>query len=298
VIIRRATPDDLPVILEFRNERAAWLGQLGSDQWQVGITNDEFERRVHQSIEDGHTWMAVDTAGKAVGTIAIDQWSNPGLWSDEELADAMIIHRMITPTSVAGQGIGRALLRQAVRIALQNGKRWLRLDAWTTNEGLHQYYEQAGFRHVRTADYPTTSTALFEREAALPLPSSFRRRYDDGSGSLGQDSQGNTIASGWTSVNGLKLRDPRAGLTDFTITSGTEWRLWSEDGSWWAAPPGHGGKVCSYPRDLMATTARVVEWPDQLSLNTEVEYVIRQPETSDIVELVVAPPATPERTRT
>jgi GNAT superfamily N-acetyltransferase len=290
-------PDDLPTILKFRSERAAWLGQLGSDQWQVGITNDEFERRVRQSIEDGHTWMAVDDAGKAVGTIAIDEWSNPGLWSDEELTSAMIIHRMITPRSVAGQGVGRALLRQADQIALQNGKRWLRLDAWTTNEGLHQYYEQAGFRHVRTADYPTTSTALFEREATLPLPSSLRHRLDDGSGNFGQDGHGNTLTGSWYSVDGLMLRSPAIGLANLTIAPGSQWRLWSQDGNWWAAPPGHAGRECSFPRDLVATTAQVVAWPDQFPLSTEHEYVIRQPKDSDVVELAVAPPTAQEQPR-
>ena len=37
---------------------------------------------------------------------------------------------------------------------------------WTDNVGLHRYYEQRGFRHVRTldlSDYP--SGALFQRRA-------------------------------------------------------------------------------------------------------------------------------------
>ena len=41
-----------------------------------------------------------------------------------------------------------------------------RIDVWTDNIGLHRYYENRGFKHVRTldlADYP--SGALFQRPA-------------------------------------------------------------------------------------------------------------------------------------
>jgi hypothetical protein len=37
----------------------------------------------------------------------------PGLWSQAELADAMIVHRVITRRSAAGQGIGEVLLAYA-----------------------------------------------------------------------------------------------------------------------------------------------------------------------------------------
>jgi ribosomal protein S18 acetylase RimI-like enzyme len=50
--------------------------------------------------------------------------------------------------------------------AAADGAKWLRLDAWTTNEALHAYYQRQGFQHVRTIvrpDYP--SGALFQRAA-------------------------------------------------------------------------------------------------------------------------------------
>jgi GNAT superfamily N-acetyltransferase len=172
VIIHRATIEDLPTIVELRRERAAWLADLGSDQWSVGLTEQGFQQRVQNSIRAGQTWMAVAKDSRVLGTIAIDQWTNPGLWSPTELADAAIVHRMITARFAAGQGIGEALLAHADRIAIEAGRRWVRLDAWTSNHDLHHYYEHAGFRHVRTVTgHPSRSTALFEREVSLPLPS-------------------------------------------------------------------------------------------------------------------------------
>lgn len=161
--IRQARASDTDSIVALRAEASRWLASIGSDQWSsASIDLEEFRRRVESSIAAGETWVAVDDEDVVVGTIAIDEHANPGLWTAEELADALIIHRMIR-SARAPHGTGRLLLQQAIRVARRAGRRWLRLDAWTTNTDLHQYYESAGFRHVRTVeDHHTYSAALFE----------------------------------------------------------------------------------------------------------------------------------------
>lgn len=168
MIIRRAVAEDVPTIVELRERRAAWLASLGSDQWQeTGLDRGTFERRVRDSIADGETWMATDDNGAVLGTACGDQRANPGLWTEEELRTALIIHRMISYPDAAGNGIGGRLLDHLGEVAEQRGLGWLRLDAWTTNTDLHAYYEHLGFRLVRIVpDYTTRSAALFERPAA------------------------------------------------------------------------------------------------------------------------------------
>ncbi len=46
--------------------------------------------------------------------------------------------------------------------AFDAGLTWLRLDAWTTNPRLHDYYLGAGFQHVRTIE-SRVSGACFQR---------------------------------------------------------------------------------------------------------------------------------------
>lgn len=170
--IRTATPDDVDLIATWRAEAAAWIGDLGFDQWSdAGIDDVEFRRRVSESICAGETWMAVDNE-TPVGTIAVDEHSDPGLWTSEELEHAVIAHRMIVPRWASGRGIGHVLVSQAERVAEQRGRMFIRLDAWTTNPALHQYYRRLGFRHVRTVpDAPTPSAALFERRVySVPMP--------------------------------------------------------------------------------------------------------------------------------
>lgn len=162
--VEQAQLRDLGIIWMLRSERADWIAELGSDQWSdAGLDQDEFLDRVRASIEAGETWVALNR-GELLGTIALDQWATPGLWSAEELSEALIVHRMITSRTAAGLGIGAALLRHAERIAAIQGLGWIRLDAWTSNHALHQYYERQGFRHVRTeAAHGSPSAALFER---------------------------------------------------------------------------------------------------------------------------------------
>jgi GNAT superfamily N-acetyltransferase len=165
VRIRKAVIDDLPTILRWRTEAAAWLHMRGSDQWSdSGLSRNAFIDRVTDSIRAGETWIAEDDDGTPVGTIAVDLSPDPGLWSEEELENAFVVHRMITDRSAVGRGVGARLLDHVEHLARRAGRKMLILDAWSTNRGLHAYYESQGFRHVRTVpDHHTPSATLFER---------------------------------------------------------------------------------------------------------------------------------------
>src|SRR5699024_3439855 len=114
--IVQAQPRDVGAIWNLRNERAQWLSTLGSDQWsQAGLDRDAFINRVHASIKAGETWVWLED-GAVLGTIALDQWADPGLWSAEEREVSLIVHRMMTTRAAAGRGIGTALLQHAEQV--------------------------------------------------------------------------------------------------------------------------------------------------------------------------------------
>jgi GNAT superfamily N-acetyltransferase len=175
VIIELARPDDLIHILAMRAEAAAWLEALGTDQWSKPFPDEETQTgRLLAGIDAGETWMVRDGA-ETVGTITVNDFANPLLWSKDECSEvARYVHKMTVRRSHSGRGLGAILLDWAGDRAASEGAKWLRLDAWTTNRSLHAYYERQGFQHVRTvvrADYP--SGALFQRPALhvedLPL---------------------------------------------------------------------------------------------------------------------------------
>ena len=80
----------------------------------------------------------------------------------------MFVHRLITSRKYARLGLGAELIDWAgLRGGREYGAKWIRIDVWSTNTGLHDYYISKGFRPCGTCadpDYP--SGALFEKPVA------------------------------------------------------------------------------------------------------------------------------------
>ena len=72
---------------------------------------------------------------------------------------------MIVRRAAAGSGIGAFILDWAANRAAKLGRKWIRLDAWRSNQALQTYYKRQGFTHVRTVTLPSRkSGVLFQRE--------------------------------------------------------------------------------------------------------------------------------------
>jgi GNAT superfamily N-acetyltransferase len=146
VRIANAVPADLPKLLAFREEAAAWLGELGTDQWRRPYPAD----RLLATIDAGVVFMVRDGEATAA-TITLTPEAEDGLWSDAELSEpSMFVNKLTVARTHAGQDLGGRLLDWAGDRAYRSGAVWLRLDAWTTNEPLQRYYLRHGFEHVRT----------------------------------------------------------------------------------------------------------------------------------------------------
>ncbi|MEU3000766.1 MULTISPECIES: GNAT family N-acetyltransferase [unclassified Streptomyces] len=146
MIIERATADDLDVLLAFRQEAASWLTALGSDQWRRPYPAD----RLLGTIEAEVVFMVRDGSTTAA-TITLTPDAEEGLWSSQELhEESRFVNKLTVARAYAGQDLGGRLLDWAGDLAYRSGAKWLRLDAWTTNKQLQNYYLRHGFEHVRT----------------------------------------------------------------------------------------------------------------------------------------------------
>ncbi|MFJ7000589.1 GNAT family N-acetyltransferase [Streptomyces albidoflavus] len=144
--VELATPADLSTLLAFREEAAAWISRTGSDQWSRPYPSE----RLLATIENRMVFMVRDGATTAA-TITLSSEAEEGLWTPEELREpSVFVTKLTTARTHAGADLGGRLLDWAGDRAFRQGAHWLRLDAWTTNEPLHRYYLQHGFRHVRT----------------------------------------------------------------------------------------------------------------------------------------------------
>ncbi|MEU7377187.1 GNAT family N-acetyltransferase [Streptomyces albidoflavus] len=160
--IRPAMQDDLETVVRLWEHAAAWLREEGVDQWQYPPRVE----RIEANIAAGECWI-IDVDNAPVATITVDQHADPDFWTEQEAQEAALyVHRMVVRRDVAGLDLGSAMLDWASRIAADQGKQWLRLDAWRDNEGLQSYYRTRGFDHVRTVEAEgRRSGALFQRPA-------------------------------------------------------------------------------------------------------------------------------------
>jgi single stranded DNA-binding protein len=86
------------------------------------------------------TWTAEDGSARQVVEVVADERAEPALYA----------HKATVARAYAGEGLGAELLDWAGTRATNEGARWLRVDVWTTNDKLQQYYRDQGFTHVRT----------------------------------------------------------------------------------------------------------------------------------------------------
>ncbi|MFD5903151.1 GNAT family N-acetyltransferase [Streptomyces microflavus] len=160
VLVRAGRPDELDVVEALLREASAWLASRNIDQWQYPPHRD----RITEALERGVCFLALEE-GRPVATIQVDDFADPEFWTQEDQPDtALYVHRMAVTRTASGAGIGNLLLDWASERAAAESKRWLRLDAWKDNPGLHRFYEDAGFTLVRIVDLShRRSGALFQR---------------------------------------------------------------------------------------------------------------------------------------
>jgi GNAT superfamily N-acetyltransferase len=167
--IRPAEVDDMDTIIGLIDEAAAWLETKGTDQWAAPWpTRAARDARVLRGIRRGATWM-VEDHGDPIATVTYWRKGNQKLWTTEEQrVPAVYVSRLIVSRRHMGDQIGAALIDWAGYQALAAWEaQWIRIDVWTTNEALHNYYDKRGFQHYSIREfgedeyYP--SAALFQK---------------------------------------------------------------------------------------------------------------------------------------
>lgn len=155
--IRRAEPGDAQSVVDILNEAADQLASRGISQWRPGWMN---MGRITPMIHRGETFVAHDHHGILVATVSLSADPDPDFWTpDERQASALYMSKLASRKS----GAGAQVLKWVITQARDLGYEAVRLDAWATNYGLHNYYRRRGWRHLRTMNVPgRDSGALFE----------------------------------------------------------------------------------------------------------------------------------------
>jgi GNAT superfamily N-acetyltransferase len=181
-----ATPQDVRKILRLVRSASKWLRSKDTDQWaRLWPDPVRYKERLRSDLINRKTWIVwrnttvapAITIVTVAATITIDTeepLAAPGVpvWPDDKRDDlALYVRRVIVKRSRGGHGIGAALLDWAAEVAKrEHGAGLIRVDVWTTNHRLHNYYKNRNFEPYEGSgqqflgSYP--SQALFERDIA------------------------------------------------------------------------------------------------------------------------------------
>lgn len=163
--LRKATPAESNHVLELLGGAVSWLRKdKKTDQW--ASDEEGRKKRIMKGIRSGHTWIAWDGT-TPVATITVDTVA-PEIWIERDLSAAgesrhrkshkpgrqktraLYVHRLIVnrDSQYKGQRIGAELLDWAATKAAEKHLEHVRVDVWTTNTELHDYYGRQRFEKL------------------------------------------------------------------------------------------------------------------------------------------------------
>lgn len=143
MIIRRATFDDIPQIMNLVTDVVPVMIAAGNFQWG----NDYPNARVFtEDVQLNQLWVA-EIEGSIAGVSAIttdqdDEYADAGLDITET---AIVTHRLAVNIHYQGRGVAAALLQQAETEALDRGIKTLRIDTNTANQATQKLFHKLGY---------------------------------------------------------------------------------------------------------------------------------------------------------
>jgi GNAT superfamily N-acetyltransferase len=167
------TAEHLAAVLGLIEDARSWLWTKDTDQWEKPWPDRAArDERVLAGLRNGKTWIVWD-GDIAAASVTITTKRNSAVWSDRactcDLAErAVYVHRLITSRKYAGQGLGAELIDWAGLWGCRGyGARWIRIDVWSSNTALHDYYMNQGFIPCGIcADPGYPSGAFFQKPVA------------------------------------------------------------------------------------------------------------------------------------
>lgn len=152
VTIRPAVPAEAEAVRNFYYDlieaMKAWKYH---PKWKKGVYPQEEELR--RAIAQGEMRLAADEDNRIVGAMVLNHRESEGYdraaWKTQAGPhEVMVIHLLCVAPQLGGQGIGKTLVRGAIREARRTGQKAIRLDVLVDNLPAQRLYRSMGFTFV------------------------------------------------------------------------------------------------------------------------------------------------------
>jgi ribosomal protein S18 acetylase RimI-like enzyme len=145
-----ATQKDFDAIIDFYDDVTERTPEMGTfARWQKG--KHPTVEGIRAYINEGSMYLYRDN-GKIVGAMAVTMYQGEDYhaieWSQQVADDEVaVIHILAVSPGCQSKGIGSEMIREAIRLAQNNGMQAIRLDALASNTPAHKLYERLGFEY-------------------------------------------------------------------------------------------------------------------------------------------------------
>ena len=145
-----ATQNDFDAIIAFYGDVTVRTPDMTVyARWSKG--KHPTEEGISAYINEGSMYIYRER-GVIVGAMAVTMYQGEDYhaidWSqqvpDEKVA---VIHILAVSPDAQGKGFGSEMIREAIRLAQNNGMQAIRLDALASNTPAHKIYERLGFEY-------------------------------------------------------------------------------------------------------------------------------------------------------
>jgi len=146
--LRKATLNDLPVMLEIVCQAQHSLKHLGVDQWQNGYPNPEV---LSKDIQNGCAYVLMDD-DKVIAMVSViynDEPTYDRIYEGEWLSKGnfVVAHRMAVAKDSKKRGIASFLLNKVEQMAAGKGVFSFKVDTHENNLPMRHTLEKNGFTY-------------------------------------------------------------------------------------------------------------------------------------------------------
>lgn len=141
--ITKATPADIPQIMQLLQKRIDWMDDMGLYQWNKTHYLDCYPASYFEEKIRGELVLVAREGADLTAVMAL--FSHDPRWQDDGVT-AYYVHHLATDPQ--HPGLGRTMLDYAEQYARAGGRQALRLDSQLVNGKLSRYYEALGYRPV------------------------------------------------------------------------------------------------------------------------------------------------------
>lgn len=146
MLIRPATPADMPALLYLLRRVVPLMREAGNFQWDNQYPN---EMVFSEDIAKQQLWVA-EIDGQLAGLAALTEDQEPeyAQVGFDLTQRAVVTHRLAVDPNFRGRGVAYALLAQAEQLAHDRDIHFLRIDTNSENRATQQLFPKLGYRYA------------------------------------------------------------------------------------------------------------------------------------------------------